>query len=381
MSADLVRRIHATPTQFVLVVTGGGSAAISALLQVPGGSRTLLEAVVPYSSASLVAWLGHAPEHFCHDRTARAMAMVAEQRARRYANPDPAGERCLCGLGCTASLASDRPKHGPHRVHVALQTKSLTICHTLELLKGRRTRRREEATAAAMILNLLAEACGLRQRVPLKLLEGEEIVAARAEAPFDWQELHSGRRTIVAAGHARQPNEAAGNRRVIFPGAFDPRHDGHRGMARVAAQRLGLPVEHEVSIVNVDKPPLDYIEMQRRREQFAADEPLWFTCAATFVEKSALFPSSTFIVGADTIARIAESKYYGDDPRARDRAIDAIAAAGCRFLVVGRQSGGKFLSLSALELPAALSRICDEVPAEAFRQDISSTELRKMGEL
>jgi hypothetical protein len=343
-----------------------------------------LEAVVPYSSASLVAWLGHAPEQFCSERTARAMAMVAQERARQYAELDQAGQRgvALCGVGFTASLASDRPKHGPHRVHVALQTESLTLCQTLELQKGARTRRREEAMASAMILNLLAEVCGLSQRAPLKLLEGEEIVAARAEAPMDWQDLHSGRTTMVAASHADVPGEAAiGKRRVIFPGAFDPRHDGHRGMAHLAAERLGLPVEHEISTVNVDKPPLDYIEMQCRREQFAGNEPLWFTRAATFVEKSALFPNSTFIVGADTIARIAEAKYYGDDPRARDRAIDAIAAAGCRFLVVGRQSGDRFLSLSGMELPPELSRICDEVPAESFRFDISSTDLRRTGGL
>jgi hypothetical protein len=148
-------------------------------------------------------------------------------------------------------------------------------------------------------------------------------------------------------------------------------------MARLAAERLGLPVEHEMSILNVDKPPMDYIDMHHRREQFAADEPLWFTRAATFVEKSALFPNTTFIVGADTIARIAEARYYGDDPHVRDRAIDAITAADCRYLVVGRQSGGRFLSLSGLDLPPALSRICDEVSEEAFRADISSTELRR----
>src|SRR5207245_1087635 len=133
----------------------------------------------------------------------------------------------------------------------------------------------------------------------------------------------------------RATEHSAGERRIVFPGAFDPRHDGHRRMARLAAERLGLTVEHEISILNVDKPPLDFIEMQRRLEQFTDDERLWYTRAATFVEKAALFPGCTFVVGADTIARIAEAKYYGHDGQARDRAIAAIAAAGCRFLVFG----------------------------------------------
>jgi len=380
LSADLVRRIHATPLQCVLAVTGGGSSAISALLQVPGASRTVLEAVVPYSSASLTAWLGCEPEQFCGERTARAMAMVAYQRVRRYTDQDSADTDRVCGLGCTASLASDRPKHGPHRLHVALQSASHTICQSLELLKGARDRRGEEAMASAMILNLLAATCGLKQRAPLKLLPGEEVVATRVEAPLDWRELQSGRRTTAYFGLPGRPSQPpAGKRRAMFPGAFDPRHDGHRAMARLAAQRLGVPVEHEISILNVDKPPLDFIDMRNRQGQFAAGESLWFTRAATFLEKSALFPNTMFIVGADTIARVADPKYYGDDPRARDRAIDAIAAASCGFLVFSRQRGGTSQSLAGVALPQSLLQQCDEVSADVFLADISSTELRRAG--
>jgi hypothetical protein len=57
-------------------------------------------------------------------------------------------------------------------------------------------------------------------------------------------------------------------------------------------------------------------------------------------------------------------------------AIEAIAAHGCRFLVFGRDCGGAFRTISALELPAPLAALCEEVPEEAFRADISSTELR-----
>ena len=46
---QLVQQIHDSPTRIVLAATGGGSRAIADLLEVPGGSRTFLEAVVPYS--------------------------------------------------------------------------------------------------------------------------------------------------------------------------------------------------------------------------------------------------------------------------------------------------------------------------------------------
>ena len=128
---QLVRQIHAAPAQLVMSLNGG-SRAVSELLEVPGGSRTLLEAIVPYSESALVAWLGSRPEQFCSARTARAMAVVAFGRALRLG----AAEGAAAGIASSTSLASDRPKRGPHRIHVSLQTAAQTVCWSLELQKG-----------------------------------------------------------------------------------------------------------------------------------------------------------------------------------------------------------------------------------------------------
>jgi hypothetical protein len=98
--------------------------------------------------------------------------------------------------------------------------------------------------------------------------------------------------------------------------------------------------------------------------------------APTFVEKAELFPGAMFIVGADTLARIAEPRYYGGDAASRDEAIAAIGGLGCRFLVFSREMDGRFLTLSELNLPAELRSLCEEVPASEFREEVSSTELR-----
>ncbi len=51
-------------------------------------------------------------------------------------------------------------------------------------------------------------------------------------------------------------------------------------MAEVAAKILGSPVHFEISIQNVDKPLLDYTEMETRAKQFTEKRlPLWFTRA------------------------------------------------------------------------------------------------------
>jgi nicotinamide mononucleotide (NMN) deamidase PncC len=373
---EFIRRIHAADGQMVLAIAGGGSGAIGELLAVPGGSQTVLEAVVPYSAAALAEFLHAQPEHFCAAPTARMMAMAAFQWARRLQIASGAEFEVHppIGIGCTASLVSDRPKRGPHRIHVALQTVDATSTHSLELLKGHRNRAEEETIAARMILNAVAEAFGIEDRLPLALLENERVESERTVAPSEWRDLLLDRIQCVCA----LPAAVSGSARAIFPGAFHPLHPGHLRMAEIAGQRLGVPVEFEISIENVDKPALDYTEMQTRAAQFGERQlPLWFTRAPTFDQKSAIFPNATFIVGADTIERIGHCRYYGDSAATAETAIQRIVARGCRFLVFGRAVGEEFQTLADLKLPDSLRRLCDEVPATEFRHDISSTKLRK----
>jgi hypothetical protein len=374
--AALVRLIHQSPTSTVLAITGGGSRAISALLTEPGASRTVLEATVPYSAEALSQWLGARPEQFCSPPTASAMAMVAYQRARRFSQQrgdEPKSP--VAGIACTASLASDRPKRGPHRAHVAWQTAAVSGVCSLDLHRGQRTRGEEESVVAGLVLNTVADICGVAERVDLALRAGETVETALANAPPAWQELLSRDRRAVCQGAACEAEDST-RRRAIFPGAFNPLHIGHRRMADVGSRLLSQAVEFEISTENVDKPPLDFLQMQERAGQFSSTESLWFTRAATFVEKAAIFPGATFLVGIDTLLRIADPKYYGDEASC-SAALEQIAAHGCRFLVFGRQTVSGFHTLSDAELPPALAEICREVPAEDFREDISSTELRR----
>jgi len=119
------------------------------------------------------------------------------------------------------------------------------------------------------------------------------------------------------------------------------------------------------------------MEIERRVGQFSPEASVYLTRAATFEEKSRLFPGATFIVGADTLARIAAPGYYGGDTASRLRAIKQIAARGCRFLLFDRLVGDRFLGLSDLDLPEPLRALCRETPPELFRDDISSTAVRK----
>jgi nicotinamide mononucleotide (NMN) deamidase PncC len=365
---ELIERIHASGKRLVLSLTGGGSGAIAALLEVPGASASVLEAIVPYAAKALEDWLGGPVDHYCSERTARAMAMAAFERARSLASDEV---ESLRGIGATASLATTRPKRGAHRIHVAWQSAETTAVASCELEKGRGTRIEEEQIATQLILQTIADACGVTI-AQLNTDATQRVQRRWQKAPATWSALLLGDRTSVAVA---EPHVNATPPAVIFPGAFNPLHAGHKRMAVIAAERNGQPVTFELSITNVDKPPLDFIEIADRLAQLK-DEPVLLTRAATFVEKSKLAPGCVFIVGTDTLQRIGDPKYYGGDLSKRDAAIDAIAAQGCRFLAFGRTLENQFRALPSLKLPTKLLALCDEVPASTFRDDVSSTKLR-----
>ena len=364
---QLAQEVHAAGTRLVIALTGGGTGAIPALVGVPGASRSILAAAVPYAAPALAEWLGGKPDEFCSQRTARAMAMVAYMKAQTYDPPS-----VTCGAACTASLVSDRPKRGSHRAHLAWQSAGTTSTVSVELEKGRRTRAEEEAVVAALVLNLVAEACGVPGRLAVPLGENEQLQTARIVAPLDQQELLAGRVAAISLG----PQNARKKPPALLPGAFNPLHEGHQTMARLASQILGVDVAFEISILNVDKPPLDFVEIDRRTRQFAADQTLWLSRASLFSQKAELFPGATFVVGADTIARIGDPRYYAGQEAVMNTALAQIASAGCSFLVFGRQLDGKFRTLSELHVPEPLARLCQEVPASVFRVDRSSTQIR-----
>jgi hypothetical protein len=165
--------------------------------------------------------------------------------------------------------------------------------------------------------------------------------------------------------------------RFLVPGSFNPLHDGHRGMFDAAVRRLGPGGAFELSVTNVEKPPLSDDEIARRAAAFAGYQPLWLTRAPTFAEKARLFPGAVFVVGADTAARIIESRFYGESNERMWSALEEIRAAGCRFLVAGRvDGGGRFVERDALGLHDAIADLFEAIAEAEFRLDVSSTMLR-----
>ena len=456
----LIHDLHQSPTTLVLATTGGGSMAISDLLSVPGGSKTVLEAVVPYAPAAISRFIARTPEQFCSVRTARQLAMAAFQRGQllidahrkgerippesvHYAEYDDAkgsivrgspfehrlGERVdladsvpLIGIGCTASLGTDREKKGEYRVHIATQTlRRVTTC-SLQLAKGARVRWEEERLVADLIFNMILNAkeelpdeaevvdrlfltgtskdIEVQEVLPLGLKDDETVVGRRTVASVPLLDLFFGKSPAVLwqNGEIRhdfpkdeqthmsvsqqQPqfNTAAEFSQAIFPGSFNPIHAAHRQMLEIAQHRLGNRVALEIAVQAVDKPRIDYIDLEDRLEMIDAMIPgqaVWLTQTKMFEEKADLFRGTMFVVGADTLRRFADPRFYGGNIHAVHDVLRMIAYNNCRFLVFARQSENGLETMQTLEIPDMLRSLCDEVSAEEFAVNLSSSGIRE----
>lgn len=376
-ASSLLTALRQQGRRVVMIAAGGGSAAIPALVAIPGASAVVDEALVPSARAAVDGLLGGPQETYCSSRTARRMAMAAWERCCGYG----AGKRAAVGVGCTASLVTTVPKRGEHRVVVAVQTSEETSVATLVLAKGRRSRAEEEALAAALLLERMASVVEASTapvgRLDRHLRPEERIVVDRHVAATAWTDLLRGVPGAVRLGHdAGPPTDREPGGEAIFAGSFDPLHDGHRAMARIGARVTGLPVAYELSIRNVDKPPLDYLETSARVNQFS-DARVWLTSAPTFVEKLSLFPGAPFLVGADTYVRLGNPRYYGDSAERAAAAVERISRESGGLVVFGRVCDGQFTEPSRLEAPPTLRSIARFVTEREFRDDISSTMLRR----
>ncbi len=370
----VIAALHTTPQRLVYEFSGAGSLALWWLHRVAGSSRTVLEATDRYSARSLADLIGHMPTTFVAATTASAMARQAYQRALTLRdNHTP-----VLGVACTASIATDRRKHGNHRGVVATCDDQRLTLYSLTLVKGHRDRLAEETLVSQLVIHAIGMAWGLDPALPLDLSADDTLTTSwsRPGTLETVAELLAAKVTTVtvyADGHcvANQPVSGA-----LLSGSFNPLHSGHIQLAETAARQLGLPALFELPVINADKGSLTLEEILRRLTQFYGQHTLVLSRAPLFRDKADLFPGSVFVIGYDTAIRLVAPHYYGG-VAAMHTALAAIRAAGCRFLVAGRSVEGRFHTLDDVPVPADYQDLFLALPASDFRVDLSSTELRQ----
>jgi len=363
--------IHNTPFKVVVEFAGAGSEAISRLHSVAGSSRTILEATDRYASESLTDLVGFRPTQFTSPEISMLMANRAYLRARSLSD-----SKSVIGLGCTATIATDREKKGDHRCHISIKTRESLTTYSLIMDKGSRSREEEESLVSRLMIHALAKSCGVTG-VALPLQPEDRVMKTQGDDfLWDWLSNQSVDYLSVNADGIITVGNFLQNI-VLFSGSYNPLHDGHRRLAEVVRQRLGKDVCFEITLKNADKDQISWSEAKQRAKQFRGYGTVLFTQVPLFSQKSKLFPNSIFVIGADTVERLIHPRFYDDDPGKMDQSFREIQQTGCRFLVAGRVNDGQFITLSDIDIPQAYQSLFEDIPEDEFRMDISSTAIRE----
>lgn len=365
---SLIRNILNSGYVGVVSVTGGASGGIYELLRYGGASSTILEANIPYSTEAFIKLVGHKPDQFCSEEAARLLALTSCQRAIELSGKT----QKIFGVGISCSLAkheNERPGR-VHKIFAAFQTHE--AMGTYHFFPKPDTRISQEDLSSRILLAVVAEAvnvCSVRMASPKMQITEEICKKVNLTFDTDYIKLLAGQTDCLVYSSSNS------QLRLIIPGSFNPLHDGHRKMAQVAERLTGFKPTFELSIVNVDKKPLDLLDFRRRKLDFETNSlALVATKAPTFLEKARLFPGATFAVGIDTWLRLTNPKYCIGYNIAD--MFSELRDLNTKFLVFGRKVGEGFVTLNSNHSDGFGSDLAIAVSEEEFRIDLSSTEIR-----
>ena len=155
----LIDQIHDSSLSIVIAATGGGVASISDLLLVPGASRTVIEAFVPYSFAALSHLIGYPPDQAVSEEVAKQMALACLRRAEELAE----GNTPVAGVACTAALVTDRQRRGDNRAHIAVATSEGMALTNIALEKDLNDRATEDRIVSDAVLGMIGNTAKVAQ--------------------------------------------------------------------------------------------------------------------------------------------------------------------------------------------------------------------------
>lgn len=365
---SIVQALHDSPLKAVVVLTGGGSLFLSRLLCVPGSSRTLLAAHIPYAVEALDSFCSGSVEQAVSRDSVKRLAQIAFEEA------GPQG----AGIACSAALRTDRDRHGNEHAWCCIRHGSVAIYAHIHFAKMESTRDQQEEALATLLLHMAAQAGGVpidpwtedstRQRTNFESETLSCPMNAFYSGAHEWVIVHSDGR--VEPRGLPAPS--------VLPGSFNPMHTGHFQLADAAEEITGAPVDFELSVTNADKPGIEPKEVRDRLRRIGRGRRILLTRAPFFSEKAELFPGRGFVIGYDTAARILDPAYYGGEQGYKD-ALRKLKEASTHFIVGGRWSSNGFRTVDELQIPQEWISMFLQIPESKFRCDVSSTQIRAIG--
>ena len=365
-----VERILECGVPLGVACTGGGSQLATWLLNHPGASRAIVEVQIPYHPKATQAFLGVDRPIPVEAETARLMALKSYRRSSEFAGKGP-----VIGLGCTAALATTRERRGADRAFIVVRTDSAYDYCQLQFTKGESSREEQEEALSATALKLLLAALESGEDVVPPSSAASEITSSLQVVEAVEQLIEDQVKVVLfdVDGAVSTPSDLTPG--LVLPGSFNPLHQGHLDLAKVARSQRGGALYLELSLQNVEKPLLPYAAVIERLAGIR-QLPVVLTKAATFVEKVGLFPGASFVLGYDTAARLFDPRYYDDGNAGIDSALSFFAEEQVQFLVAGRVVDGDFKTLADLPVPGKYAGVFASIDERDFRSDLRSTDLR-----
>ena len=368
----VIEQLHKTPHMLVYEFAGAGVQSLAWLHAVAGSSATILEANDRYSQKSFTESVGFKPDKFVSLEASEALAKQALKRAKHLKREGTAA----LGVGCTASIATNRPKRGEHRCYISVADELAISSYALTFDKGARNREEEETLVSLLVIKTIAEICNLEppelslshKDILNKYHSSGEALLQLEKQEVNWLQFSS--RGEVSTGQKL-------SNQLLLSGSFNPVHAGHLQLVKLVTERKKQAVCFELPLVNAAKATIDFEEAIRRARQFIGKGDIILSLSPLFYEKATIFPDSMFVVGADTAVRLVEKRFYGDSAEAMLTSFKALRSSGCSFIVAGRLIDDDFVTLDEITLPEAIKDLFEVLPEEVFRVDLSSTEIRK----
>jgi hypothetical protein len=152
---SLIEQIQSCGLKASIVMTGGGTTAISEILTHPGASRFVVEAYVPYSPAAFDQYLeptGQNPESYC---SASAAVLLAKHAYTRASNLEK--ELPVIGFSCTAALQTNRVRRGTDRAYFSWCQKGVADVVKNPIPVG--SRKGQEHQVSVAFLNFMLKIC------------------------------------------------------------------------------------------------------------------------------------------------------------------------------------------------------------------------------